>query len=487
MRIDDLERRRQRARAMGGAERLQRQRSGGKLDARARVAALLDPDSFRELGTLVGGDIPADGIVAGSGLVDDRPVMVGAEDFTTLAGTIGLGSNSKRYRLAELALLHRIPLVMLLEGAGYRAGERGRPRTPVDLMMQARCSGSVPVVTAVLGASAGHGALIAPISDFSVMTHQAAIFTAGPPVVRDSTGEEVSKEQLGGPSIAIASGVVHNLAADDTAALIQIRQYLSYFPSSAWSYPPPGEPAGPRPTPELHDVVPRDNRRVYDMREVLDSILDSTEWFEVRPSCGASIICALAHLGGEVVAVVANQPSVLAGAIDAPAAEKAAHFITVADSFHLPLVFLSDNPGILPGSQSERVGVLRAGARMFAAQTSATTIKLHLTLRKGYGFGSMVMAMASFDGQAATFAYPGATLGAMGATAQGRALRAGDDVTAVLRDAELEASYDAAENLRFDELIDPAETRNALLDTLQRAVYSRQKSPSPVARLGITP
>jgi acetyl-CoA carboxylase carboxyltransferase component len=485
--IDDLDQRRERARAMGGAERLQRHRIGGKLDARARIHTLLDSASFRELGTLVGGDTPADGIVAGSGLIDGRPVMVGAEDFTTLAGTIGLGSNSKRYRLAELALLQRIPLVMLLEGAGYRAGERGRPRTPVDLILQARCSGSVPVVTGVLGASAGHGALIAPMSDFSVMTQEAAIFTAGPPVVRDSTGEEVTKEQLGGPAVAVPSGVVHNLATDDTSALIQIRGYLSYFPSSAWSYPPLGESAGPRPTPELRDVVPRDNRRVYDMREVLDSVLDSTEWFEVRPSSGASIICALAHLGGEPVAVVANQPNVLAGAIDTPAAEKASHFITVADSFHLPLVFLSDNPGILPGSQSERAGVLRAGARLFAAQTSATTIKLHLTLRKGYGFGSMVMAMASFDGQAASFAYPGATLGAMGATAQGRALGADDDVTAALRQAELAASYDAAENLRFDELIDPTETRNALLDALQRALFSRQKPPGPVARVGIRP
>jgi acetyl-CoA carboxylase carboxyltransferase component len=472
---------------MGGEERLAKHRAAGKLDARARVDALVDPGTFRELGTLVGGEVPADGVVAGSGLVDGRPVMVGAEDFTTLAGTIGTGSNSKRYRLAELALRQRIPLVMLLEGAGYRAGERGRARTPVDLIMQARCSGVVPIVTAILGSSAGHGALIAPMSDFCVMTEQGAVFTAGPPVVRQSTGEDVTKEVLGGPSVAVASGVAHNLAVDDAEALGQIRRYLSFLPSSAWSYPPAAALGGPRPTPELRDLVPRDNKRVYDMRVVLDVVLDGTDWFEVAPGRGRSMICALGRLGGEAVAVVANQPNVLAGAIDAAAADKAAHFITVADSFHLPLVFLSDNPGMLPGSESERAGVLRAGARMFAAQTGATTPKLHLTLRKAYGFGSMVMAMPSFDGQVATFAYPGATLGAMGAGAQGQAVGADDDALAALRDAELAASYDAAEHLRYDELIDPAETRDALLSALQRALWARQEPAAPVARTGIRP
>ena len=235
--LDDLARRRVASRAMGGQEKLARRAASGKLDARARINALLDPDSFRELGTLAGGAVPADAIVTGHGLVAGRPVMVGAEDFTTLGGTIGSASNAKRYRIAELALASKIPLVMLLEGAGFRPEDGPRGRAPVDLLMQARCSGKVPVVTGVLGPSAGHGALIAPMSDFCVMTEQAAIFTAGPPVVRQSTGEEVSKEDLGGPLVAVASGLVHNVAADDVAAIEQIRRYLRYFPSSAWSYP----------------------------------------------------------------------------------------------------------------------------------------------------------------------------------------------------------------------------------------------------------
>ena len=473
---------------MGGRERLERHHGQGKLDARTRVEALLDPGSFAEIGTLVG-EVPADGIIAGAGSIDGRPVMVGAEDFTTVAGTIGSGSNAKRYRIAELALRDRMPLIMLLEGAGYRPEDRPHGRAPTDLIMQAQCSGRVPVLTGVLGASAGHGALIAPMSDFAVMTRQASIFTAGPPVVRESIGEEVSKEALGGPDVAIPSGLVHNLADDDHGVLEQIRTYLSYFPSSAWSYPPSraGGDTGPRRVDELLSIVPRDNRRVYDIKAVVDVLVDDGAWFEVQPGFGPAVVCGLAHLGGDAVAVVANQPTVLAGSVDADAADKAAHFIMVADSFHLPLLFLADNPGVLPGTASERAGILRSGARMFAAQSSATTAKLHITLRKAYGFGSMVMAMVGFDGQSATFAFPGATLGAMGAAASSRALGADADRAAALRQAELDASYRSAAGLGFDELIDPREARDVLLRAMQRVRLRRQESPTPTCRVAITP
>lgn len=342
----------------------------------------------------------------------------------------------------------------------------------------------------VLGPSAGHGALVAPVCDFRIMSTQGAMFTAGPPVVKESTGEDISKEDLGGPGVALPSGVIHNVGDDDEAVLDDTRRYLSYFPSSAWSYPSPlpeNEDTTPRSTPELVEIVSRDNRRIYDMRSVLDVVFDRPDWFEVQPRFGKAIICALAHPGGHPVAVVANQPQVLAGSIDSDAADKAAHFITVADSFHLPIVFLADNPGMLPGSRSERSGVLRAGGRMFVAQTVATTVKLHVTLRKAYGFGSMVMSLLSFDGQGATFAYPGATMGAMSTAALSRASHAGEDLTATLREAELQASYRSAEQMGFDELIDPRETRDALLAALRRGLSSRQAAPEPVARTAITP
>ncbi|MEC8999708.1 MAG: carboxyl transferase domain-containing protein, partial [Actinomycetota bacterium] len=262
--LADLARRRGAARAMGGADRLERHRgdSGGRLDARDRIDHLLDPGSFREIGTLVG-SVPADGIVTGTGFVDGRPVMVGAEDFTVLGGSIGAGSTAKRFRIAELAERDRIPLIMLLEGAGHRPpieGEAQPGRAPTDLMQQARLSGRVPVVTSVMGPSAGHGALIVPLSDFSVMTADAAVFTAGPPVVKASLGEDVTAAELGGPKVAVASGLVHNMAADDQDAIDQLRTWLSYLPSSAWSYPPPveaGVDVGPRRLDGITDLIPR--------------------------------------------------------------------------------------------------------------------------------------------------------------------------------------------------------------------------------------
>jgi acetyl-CoA carboxylase carboxyltransferase component len=488
--LEDLAERRRAARAMGGDERLARHRAAGKLDARARVDHLLDPGSFQELGTLVGGaDAPADAVVIGSGHIDDRPVMVAAEDFTVKAGTISQASNSKRYRVAELALLDRVPLIMLLEGAGFRAGGGAHARTPTDLLAQARCSGRVPLVTAVLGASAGHGALVAPMSDFTVMSRSASIFTAGPPVVRESLGETISKEDLGGPEVAVGSGLVHNAADDDRAALDLVRRYLAYFPSSAWSYPPDaaGNDLGPRTVPEILDIVPRNGRRLYDMREVVDLVFDRESGFEVQPEFGRSVLCVLARLGGHPVAVVANQPRVLAGSVDVDGADKAAHFITVADSFHVPLVFLADNPGVLPGRASERRGILRSGARMFAAQTLATVPKLQVTLRKAYGFGSMVMGMIGFDGQSSVFSFPASTMGAMGSAAMSRATGADAEQAERMRRTELDASYRSAGTLGFDEMIDPREIRNALLHALARALHRRQQAPEPVARVGILP
>ena len=490
--LDDLASRRVASRAMGGEERLAKHRAAGKLDARARISHLLDPGSFLEMGTLVGGEeAPSDAVVTGSGCIDGRPVMVAAEDFTVKAGTISQAANAKRYRVADLAARDRVPLIMMLEGAGFRADGRAHTtRSPTDLIAQSRCSGRVPLITAVLGASAGHGALVAPMSDFTVMSRHASIFTAGPPVVYESLGETITKEDLGGPSVAVASGLIHNVADDDAAALDLVRRYLRYFPSSAWSYPPDldgGSDVEPRKLSELLDIIPRNGRRVYDMHDVIDVVCDRGSTFEVQPDFGRSIITSLCHLGGRPVAVIANQPMVLAGSIDVDAADKAAHFISVADSFHIPLVFFADNPGVMPGKASESRAILRSGARMYAAQTMATVPKVQVTFRKAYGFGSMVMGMISFDGQSAVFALPGATMGAMSAAAMSRSKGSDADEAAQLRQIELEASYRSAELFGFDEMIDPREVRNAAMHTLERALYRRQSAPEPVARIGIAP
>ena len=202
---------------------------------------------------------------------------------------------------------------------------------------------------------------------------------------------------------------------------------------------------------------------------------------------GRSLLTVLCRLGGHPVAVVANQPMVLAGWIDADAAAKGAHFISVADSFHLPIVMLSDNPGVMPGSASEKQAILRAGARMYAAQAMATVPRFAVTFRKAYGFGAMVMGKIPFDGQSGVFAFPGATGGAMGAAAMSRARGSDEDEATILRRLEVEASYRSAETFGADELIDPRELRNVLLHSLERALHRRQGVPEPVARIGIVP
>src|SRR6266540_765839 len=350
--LDDLDARREAARAMGGSERLARQRAGGRLDARARIDELLDRGTFVELGTLVG------------------------------------------------------------------SVQRG-----------------------------------------------AAVHT-------------------------VTSGVAHNAATDDKAALALVRRYLSYFPSNAWEHPPPARDhaaTGPRRLDELIDLVPADPRRGYDVRRVIEIVFDEASVLEVAPAHARAVVTTLARLGGEVVAVVANQPATKAGSIDSAAADKAAHFLGIADAFHLPVVFMADNPGVLAGSAAERSGILRHAARMFAAQARVRSPKLHVTLRKAYGFGSSLMAMNPFDGQSVTLALPGARLGAMPAEGGGQAARLEADAQALLEHAELGGAYSSADTMGYDEVIAPAELRNALLDALRLTAVRRRQPVEPARHRGILP
>ncbi|HZB72486.1 MAG TPA: carboxyl transferase domain-containing protein [Acidimicrobiales bacterium] len=478
-RLEDLAARRAAATAMGGEERLARQRAGGRLDARARVERLCDPGTFVELGALVGGAgdpaVPADGLVAGHGLVDGRPVLVGAEDFTVQGGSIGIGTHAKRHRLASLAGQERVPLVLLLDGAGERASNAGQryPRAPNDLQALVAISGLVPTVAAVLGPSAGHGALSAPLMDHVVMVEGASLFSAGPPLVARATGEQVTPEQLGGVDVhAEVSGVAHDAVPDEGAALARVRAWLSYLPSNAWLRPPvsSGGDTGARRVEALYELVPTDNRRPYDVRPVVEAVVDEGSVLELSVRFGAPMITALARLGGRPVAVVANQPAVRAGAVDRDAADKAAHFLDVAAAYHLPVLFLADNPGVLAGTAAERSGALRAAARLYAAQARVRAPKLHVTLRKAYGFGSSVMAMNPFDGQTVTLALPGAELAAMPSSAGGPP-----------------PVYRTADTMGYDDVVDPAELRNALLAALRLASARLTGPVEPVASTGVRP
>lgn len=493
--LAELERRRELATAMGGAERVERHHANGKLDARQRIERLFDAGTFVEIGAFVGGinepaPIPADGLVAGFGRIDGRPALAAAEDFTVLGGSIGDGSADKRYRLTQLAAQERVPLVFMLEGAGHRLTNTHAGRRPNDLQGLAELSGQVPMICLVLGASAGHGALTAPLSDFVVMSEQASLFAAGPPLVKAAIGEDVTKEQLGGPQIHVAqSGVAHNLVANDEEAIAMARRYLSYFPLNAWEAAPrsDGPDTGPRRLDAILDLIDPNPRKSYKMRNVLELLVDAGSLFEVQPKFGASMITALARLGGQSVAIVANDPSVLAGTIDADAADKTTHFLDVAGAFHLPVIFLADNPGVIGGTAAERAGTLRHAARMFVAQHRLQVPKLHVTLRKAFGFGSSIMAMNPFDGQTLSLAFPAVTLGALPAASGAESAKLDAATRARIESEQAGGSFQVANLLGYDDVIDPRDLRNALLDGLALSEGRSRIPQAPVRNAGITP
>jgi acetyl-CoA carboxylase carboxyltransferase component len=464
---------------MGGAAKLAARRTPSRLDARARVAELCDTGSFRELGLLAGLDgAPADGFVAGSGMIQGRPVLVGAEDVTVAGGSIGVAGATKRARLCQLARQHGTPLVLILEGAGHRATNALTPQRPApnDLQAMVDLAGVVPVVVVVAGPSAGHSALAAPLADHVIMVEgSGCLFSAGPPLVAAATGERIDKQQLGGVAThAVRSGLVHEVAADDRAALAAVRRYLSYLPSAAGAAVPDagGTDTGERSLETLLDLIPPNPRVPYDMRAVLAETVDGGTLLEVAPDHGSSLITALARLGGRSVAVVANQPLVLAGALDVAAAEKGARFLERITPFGLPLVLLADNPGVLAGSASESAGILRSGARMFAAQHRARVPKLHVTVRKAFGFGSSIMGQNAFDGQTLSLAFAGATLGGIPAGAGAATSKADEATREALLEHEAGGPWALAATATYDDVIDPRELRNALLAGLRTACGS---------------
>lgn len=495
--LAEHERRRGFTRSMGGANRLAKQQAGGRLNARERAAALFDGGRFVEIGAFAAvlgedGDTPApaDGLIAGFGHVDARPVLAGIEDFTVLAGSIGDAGADKRYRLAQLAAQERLPLIFMLEGAGHRLTNNHAGRRPNDLQGLAELSGQVPMLSLVMGASAGHGALTAMLSDFVVMTEGAAMFAAGPPLVKGAIGEIVTKEALGGPDVHVAtSGVAHNRAADDPAAIAMARRYLSYFPSNAWARPPrvDGPDTGPRRLDELLAIIDPDPRRPFAMRDVLERVVDEGSLFDVQPQFGRALVTALGRIGGRSVAILANDPGVGAGAIDADAADKAVHFLDVANAFHLPVVFLADNPGVMAGSAAERSGALRRAARMFVAQHRLRVPKLHVTLRKAFGFGSSIMAMNPFDGQTVSLAFPAITLGAMPAASGSDAAGLDAATRAKIAAEQAGGAYHLADRLAFDDVIDPRDLRNALIAGLEMTAVRDAAPCGPLAAPGITP
>lgn len=468
----ELAARRVRMREMGGPERIRKyMHDRGKLDARQRIDALFDPGSFREIGQLVGtvANVPAEGFICGVGRIEGRSVFAGAEDFTVLGGSIGSGGTAKRFRIAELALQERLPLVMILEGAGHRLTETdtGMGRAPNDLLAMADLSGHVPMVCIVLGASAGHGALAAPLSDYVIMSEGATMFTGGPPLVKAATGEDVTKEELGGARMcAEIAGSAHAVTADDASALALARHYLSYFPSYRGGALPERRSGdiGPRLLEDLVEIMPPQDRKPYDIHDVIERLVDRGSFLEIQPGYGRGLVLGLAYLGGRAVAIVGNNPAHYAGAVDSEAAIKATDFLDLVGNFGHPVIFLADNPGVMAGTRAERSGILKWGGKMFRAERRLANPKIHVTLRKSFGFGAVTMAQNPFDKQTLSLSFPGVTMGAMPASSGGRAakLAAEDQIKAEAEQAS--GPYKMADRLVYDDIIDPAELRNRILE-----------------------
>ena len=490
--LEELRRRRALAAEMGGPERVARQHETGRLTVRERVERLLDAGSFRETGGIAGaaaygrdgsleGFTPAN-MVVGSGLLDGRRVVVQADDFTVRGGAADAAIWEKMVWAERAALEGRTPLVRLVDGTGGGGSVRslesmGFTYVPIIPGWEAAVESmaSVPVVAAALGPTAGLGAARVVASHFSVIVRGSAqLFVAGPPVVAAAMNETPDKEELGGARAQARAGAVDNEASDEDDALSQIRRFLSFLPPSVWEAPPVAgcEDPADRADERLLGIVPRERRRPYKVRSILESVFDRGSTFEVGARAGRPLVTALARLGGRPVGVLASDPVHYGGGLTAQAADKLARWVDICDQFHLPVVNIVDQPGFVIGTEAERANTMRRGARALAAVYQATVPWATVLVRKAYGIAGA--AHANHARHNLRVAWPSAEWGSLPLeggieAAYRRDLEAAEDPVALR--AEIEARLDAvrspfrtAERFGVEEIIDPRDTRALLCE-----------------------
>ena len=490
-----------------------KRRRDDKLSARARIDALLDSGSLLEIGGLAGPhrdnpwnanlEAPADGIVAGSGMVDGRPIAVVAHDFTVHGGSVGVAGSAKNNRTIERATESGLPLVMLVEGGGHRIqdGQNSRHFAAGSRVFHllGMNSGWTPMAVAVLGAGFAGPSNYASMADFVVMLRGSSqMGMAGPALVKAGVGEHIDKEALGGATLQADRYGIADLAVDsEVEAMDAIRSFLSYLPSNANEPPPLADPVDPASGGEtLLDLVPADQRQTYDVRKVIDAVFDGGSRFELKPTYARNITTAFARLYGVPIAVVANNPRYLGGMLDAKACEKAARFIALADAFGLPLITMIDVPGFAIGSAAEATGMARRSGRLLYEMAHVTVPRLSLVLRKGYGAGYIAMGGGrSFDADYA-FAWPTAEICAMSVegaidVAFRRDYESAPDPAARRQELIDETrsrigSAQAAEGFGIDDVIDPRDTRQTLAMALA-SLPPRRPWKGPPKRRSISP
>ena len=508
--VEDLARRRATAKQLGGADKVKRQHDRGKKTARERLDLLLDAGSFLEIGIHAkqhyGASTPdpepltpADGLVAGFGTVDGRPIAVASYDFTVLGGSIGSVGETKATRLREQALKSRIPIVWLIDSGGARISpDTSDPSMGASFFAgtgflfreQVIMSGVVPQVAAMVGPGAAGTAYIPGLADFVPMVKgTSSMALGGPYLVKAAVGEEISEEELGGSQVHnVVSGCADLEVESDEACIQAIKDYLSYFPSSCESPLPVRPISDPidRADDAILDMVPDNPRRGYDVKKVIKAIADDGVFFEMKPLFAKNIVTAFARFGGRPAGIVANQPLQRGGMLDVDSSDKAARFICLCDAFEIPLVYLVDVPGFVIGSVVEKQGIIRHGAKMLFATSDATVPKVTVILRKAFGAGYYVMNGAAYEPDAIV-AWPGAEISVMGPEGMvsifARKLLANTDdpegMKKLLAD-KIRGTIDpyiAASWGFIDDVIDPRETRALICKTLARVKDKRVERP----------
>ncbi|MGH9264040.1 MAG: acyl-CoA carboxylase subunit beta [Acidimicrobiales bacterium] len=509
-RLKDLRTRKEQAVHAGSDDAVERQHARGKMTARERVEALLDPESFVELDLLarhravgvgLDGERPyTDGVITGWGTVGGRKVFVFSQDFTVFGGSLGEVFAEKIHKVMDMATQVGAPFVGINDGAGARIQEGVVALDGYGGIFRrnAHSSGVIPQISVVMGPCAG-GAVYSPaLTDFVFMVRDTSyMFITGPDVVKAETGEDVSLQDLGGAiAHATRSGVAHFVADDDQTCLSDVRMLLSFLPSNNEEPPPwvapTDDPA--REAPALADMLPERNDQPYDMTQVIAAVVDDGYLFQYAPLWARNMVCGLARLDGHVVGIVANQPQELAGVLDIDSSEKAARFVRTCDAFNVPIVCFVDVPGFLPGTDQEYGGIIRHGAKLLYALCEATVPRVQVVTRKAYG-GAYVVMNSKAIGADLAFAWPSAELSVMGPQGAvdllhrrelAEADEAGELDVDALR-AELVAAYRehhanpwiAAERGYVDDVIEPAATRPVLIKGL---AMLRSKRVAPARR-----
>jgi acetyl-CoA carboxylase carboxyltransferase component len=501
--VDELERRRDLARKMGGAEAVEKQHERGRLTVRERVDQLADPESFHEHGPLAGhADYDEEGrlvdfapanYVLGFAKVGGRPVVMGGEDYTQRGGSPSPAGLRKSIYSEDLACHYRLPLIRFLEGGGgsvagaasnasRKKGSAPPPRTVPEtsfgsprFLSIAKILRIAPVCSAALGAVAGFPAARLAASHFSVMTKKTSqVLIGGPALVARALGEDVTKEDLGGAHVHSRSGVVDNVGRDEADALEQMQQFLSYLPTNVWQLPPriqPDDDPG-RCEEALLGIIPRDRRKIYKMRKLLEWIVDRGSLFEMTAGYGRSQITALARIDGRPVGIIANDPAIYGGSMGAEGAQKVRRFVNLCETFHLPIVSFVDEPGFMIGRASEAAATIRYGVDAIVAVVESTVPWISVHVRKAYG----VAAAAHFGPHGTVLAWPSAESGALPleggvAVAFRREIAAAADPEAKRRELEEKLArgrspFPRAELFGVHDLIDPRRTRPTLCEWL---------------------